>query len=522
MPRRGSDAAGMSEMLPGGYNSDRFSMSRKLVSRSVPVILMTIFFGCASVSAQAPQTSAICAKDRFAKGVTAYLIQRCFNENRLMELRRAIQRQQLQLESGNQRTADELMDALGIDRGVLNGFMLLLGELEADAENQAEYLADIVNNYRILLRDLARLSAEDEETQVFDEIAAEIARGQWTAASRLALVMETRALSSRQQGGNDGPLRSERAAIAEFVLGQIALVRANFTEAARHFTTAADYADPATPAGRSFHEAAADALYNEAKRRWNERTLQEAIDIYRRVLDARPRSEEPELWARAQGKLGAAILRLGAGTRSVPLITGAISAFEAALEVRTRETAREEWARISADLAGALMQFGNAMREAKALRESAEAYRQALSGISFEESPGLWVEWQTNLGNVLWSLGRLEEDSAPLNEAITVFTSALGGLDAERQARDWGATQNNIGAAYFLLAERNDGVEDARNAVRAFQASLDAYREASAVYFISGVRKNLVRAQSLLQERLSRQPPPSAASAPAAGNQPVR
>ncbi|HKJ63525.1 MAG TPA: hypothetical protein VKA94_16260 [Hyphomicrobiales bacterium] len=450
----------------------------------------------------------------------------------MFELRRAIQRRQWQLENDNQLIAAELMEMLDINRAVLNNLLLLMSEADVDIENQAEFLAESLASYRILARDLYQLNAGDKQGHDFAEIAAEILKGEWTAASKLALVMETRALAEKQQEHSEKqqeeegqPARSERAAIAEYILGQIALVRANYSAAARHFAAAAEYSGETTPEGQTFNEAAADALYADTKSHWNERSLQEAVDIYRRVLDNRPRNSSPELWAQTQNKLGNAILRLGVGTNSIPLITGAVSAFEAALEVQTPAADPKAWPANKADLADALVQLGNRLNEQKDLHDAIDAYQGVLAWVRFEDDPGFWVELQTSLGNALWSLGRQETGPDALSEAIAVFQEALNRIDRERQLRDWGAAQNNIGAAYFLLAERVEPVKNAKNAVAAFEASLSAYREASAVYFITGVRKNLAGAQALLQQSLEQQPPertPAGASSRNTSSTPIR
>lgn len=483
---------------------------------AVSHFLFMVFFAFGPASAQQPAAPDICSSERLSQSVSAYLMQRCFDENRMASLRRAIQRQQLQLEPADQKMADQLMVWLGINRAVLNALMLLLSEAEIDVESQAGYLAERLQFYRALTKDLDMLTSEFEREDIdaLTDIAAKVGNGEWTLASTAAVGLEARALYSQKTNAGGDPLRSDRAALAENLLGQIALVEAKFVDAARHFSAAAEFAGPASEKGQLYGEAAADALYLEARKRWNERTIQESIDIYRQVLDARPRNQNAELWARTQDKLGTAILRLGAARRSAPLLTGAISAFEAALEVRTKSGDPAAWAQTMANLAGALVQLGNRLREQKDLRDAVVAYRQALTVVKFETEPGEWEELQANLGNALWSLGRLEEGSETLNEAVFVFTEALKGLDIERQARDWGATQNNIGAALFMLADRGSGVEHAAAAVAAFEASLNAYQEASAVYFITGVRKNLARARALLQDREAQQPPaPKAQSA---------
>ena len=465
------------------------------------VLLLALIGEGAHVAAQtAASPPQICSKGRLTRSASAYLLQRCFDENRIMELRRAILRQQLQLVNQNHATATSLMDMLGITRATLNSLLLLLSEAEVDVENQAEYLADSLRYYRVLQRDLNRLDAEDLQGQHFAKIAGEIANGNWNEANTLALVMETRALSVRRKAAPNEPLRSETAAIAEFLLGQIALVRGDYGTAARHFNSASDFADSMSSAGQTFGEAAADALYRGAKRNWDEHGLQEAVNIYRRILGVRPKSASPELWARTQNKLGTALLRLGAGTNSVPLITGAISAFEATLEVRMQGTDPAGWMETTINLADAMIQLGTRLHQQDDLRAAILAYRSVISQMSFEDDPGRWVELQTNLGNALWSLGRIETGDGALKEAIAVYNDVLSSLDHERQLRDWGATQNNIGAAYYLLTEREPTSGNAQKAVAAFEASLAAYREASAVYFISGVRKNLTAAQALQRQ----------------------
>ncbi len=517
-------------MLPGNHYTGALPMVCGYIRWGASFFLVILITSQLAAYAQntprPPQTVIdVCTPGNFENRVTPYLIQRCFDENRVFELRRAIQRRQWQLENDNQLIATELMEMLDINRAVLNNLLLLMSEADVDIENQAEFLAESLASYRVLARDLYQLNAGDKQGHDFAEIAAEILKGEWTAASKLALVMETRALAEKQQEEEDQPARSERAAIAEYILGQIALVRANYSAAARHFAAAAEYSGETTPEGQTFNEAAADALYADTKSHWNERSLQEAVDIYRRVLDNRPRNSSPELWAQTQNKLGNAILRLGVGTNSIPLITGAVSAFEAALEVQTPAADPKDWPVNKANLADALVQLGNRLNEQKDLRDAIDAYQGVLAWVRFEDDPGFWVELQTSLGNALWSLGRQETGPAALSEAIVVFQEALNHTDRERQLRDWGAAQNNIGAAYFLLAERVEPVKNAKNAVAAFEASLSAYREASAVYFITGVRKNLAGAQALLQQSLAQQPPertPTGASPRNTSSTPIR
>lgn len=180
----------------------------------------------------------------------------------------------------------------------------------------------------------------------------------------------------------------------------------------------------------------------------------------------------------------------------------AVAAFEAVLDVRSRDNDPLLWADAQADLASALFRLGAPRKNAENLLDAVAAYRLALNEIDRQTAPEKWNTWQNGLGAALWSLGKQDQDSVRyLEEAVTAFRDALKSLDAERNPRDWGATQNNLGAALFALAERVQGEKHLRQAIVAFKAALSAYQEASALYFVVGIRKSLNSAEAMLRER---------------------
>ncbi len=432
------------------------------------------------------------------------VIRRCLSERRLWALKSAVNQRRANLDGEERQTADELVRLSGIGRAALDPLLRNVSTDESEPEELVDRLVAKIGVHKDLLDEAQEQLAKAAAKQSWGKIVAAIEDGRYDAANDMAAALREDEMFLSGGHGGAGKAVSEGAAAAEAVIAYVAMTQSRFAEAADHFGAAAQLAGETGKTHDEYDEVRADALYLQSNAQWSTDALRQAAQIYRALLQARPRAAAPELWAATQDKLSDVLLRFGVARRSASIIGDAVAARMAVLEVRSRDTVPLQWARAEGRLGAALFRLGVSGQGVEELEKSVAAYQAALSETHLENAPEEWVALQNGLGAALWSLGSREKGTESLEEAVTAFSDALKGLDFEDQPRDWGAMQNNLGAALFALAERETGEASAGKAVEAFKASLAAYREASAPYFIVGVKKSLARAEQMLAERQAR------------------
>jgi tetratricopeptide (TPR) repeat protein len=105
--------------------------------------------------------------------------------------------------------------------------------------------------------------------------------------------------------------------------------------------------------------------------------LQEAVALYRAVLEEWTRERVPLDWARTQDNLGLALGALGEREAGTARLEEAVSAYRAALEEMTRERAPLQWARTQNNLGLALATLGKRTGQPYLLKEARDAITAA-------------------------------------------------------------------------------------------------------------------------------------------------
>lgn len=456
----------------------------------------------ASAPAFAQQEATGCSDPGLTETATvAHLVQRCFSERELLQLKSAINQRKTEFSPDEQKTADQLTSLFGIKRGALDYIFGIVSQPETEPEEFVEKLSEKLTLHRAVVEQFKLRILNEAETEIWPDGLAKVESGQYAQASELVTSAKDGRLFYSAEQAESERLGSLRLAASEALLGRIDLLQSKYSEAIQHLLAASELVTEDEERERVYRESAADALVLQSKDEWNSKGLQQAIKIYRQLLRAEPPESSTGRRVKVQNKLGLALLRYGVGQRSVPDMKEAIAAFEAVLESETKDRDPIAWAMAQSNLAAALFRLGVQEKDAESLQKSVAAYRLALESTSVEQAPEDWVSRQNGLGAALWSLGSQEKTARYLEDAVAAFSEALKGLSASRNPRDWGATQNNLGAALFALAELEQGDEHLKRAVMAFKASLSAYQDASALYFVVGVRNNLKSAEAMLRER---------------------
>ncbi len=229
--------------------------------------------------------------------------------------------------------------------------------------------------------------------------------------------------------------------------------------------------------------------------------LDKSVTAFREALKEWTRERVPHDWAITQNNLGAALTSLGERESGTARLEEAVTAFREALKERTRERVPLDWATTQNNLGNALTSLGEREGGTARLEEAVTAFREALKEYTRERVPLNWAMTQNNLGNALASLGERESGTAQLEEAVTAFREALKEYTRERVPLDWATTQNNLGNALRRLGERESGTARLEETVTAFCEALEEFEAAGADHYIEVARRNLARAEKLLQER---------------------
>jgi len=115
------------------------------------------------------------------------------------------------------------------------------------------------------------------------------------------------------------------------------------------------------------------------KRESDTTRLTQAVTAYQQALLENTRERVPLDWARTQGNLGLALLRLGERESDTTRLTQAVTAFQQALLKLTRTRVPLDWANTEFDLGLALASLAERTHYAGQLRQALTCFEQARS-----------------------------------------------------------------------------------------------------------------------------------------------
>lgn len=436
---------------------------------------------------------------------TLKIVQSCIAQAELVQLKRLIVQRQADLPEDAERNLELLLNVLQITRGAFEAHVHIIQKTETPNEELAQRLVEKALEHQKLLEHIGFVDVGDPERVKLRDLALAAAnRGLYDEAKDILRKAGESDASDLDQPIAVSSRRIQSKAAALAGLGRIASIQTNHMEAARHFGVACElvpnvYADQR----REYRAAAGHAFYRQGNENGDVKSLRQSVQVYKVLLGLTARAPHPQEWAKVQDDLGNALLRLGARLGSKDDLEQAAHAFQEALNERRRDQVAAEWAQTQTNLGIALFRLGVHQRDAARLEASVTAFRDALLEVSEENEPEEWAALQNNLGTVLWNLGARTDNIETLEQSVEAFHNALKNNIRTIRPLDWAARQNNLGAALSALGEREKGTLHYEQAIQAFHISLQAYREASAIYFIEGVKKNLARAEELLAKRMT-------------------
>ena len=437
------------------------------------------------------------------EGSPLYLIHSCITDRDLLKLAG------LAMNSPNGGTASDramvskLSTIIGLPQPVVEQFLIFAGQQDVAAEKLANKLVEMSDAHKRLIGEWLAPSTSGQPN--LDALVNEAREAAQTGRHAEAKALLTKASLSAETEAQTVPATSAKsfalAASARAGLGQIALIRSEYREAAIYFEAALRSLGDADPARQyAYREARAHALYLQGKDKDDAAALTEAIEHYRALLNAAPGDGASARSASIQLNLGDALLRLGARTGEKEPLEEALIVFRNSLEELQRARQPLDWARAQQGLGATLLRLGLAETGTARLEEAVAAFRESLKEYTRTRAPLEWAVAQGSLGTALWSLGGRETGYAHFEAAVLAYREGLKQISRAHTPLDWAARQNNLGAALISLSERKSSLKNLQEAVAAFRNSLEAYQDESATYYIGGVKDNLDRAERLLKQ----------------------
>ena len=403
---------------------------------------------------------------------------------------------------------DAFCEELGVTKAAVETMLTILKEQEVSPEQLEAKLKEIAERHVALterLHELSRSNDEPEVAQKREQAAEAIERGDYDRAEALlaeAVAIDRSAIGEQQEALDHRKL-SAAATIGQ--QGALEKTRLNYRKAAAYFAEAAGLVqDVDADARLSYLMKQASVLDDHGSEFGDNLALVKAIEVYRVVLEERPRDCVPLDWAVTQNNLGNALWTLGARDSGPLRLEEAVSAYRSALEEYTRDRVPLDWAKTQNNLGAALSTLG--VRESGPLRleEAVTAYRSALEEQTRDHVPLDWAAIQNNLGTALQTLGARESGPLRLEEAVTAYRSALEERVRDRVPLDWAKTQNNLRTALSTLGARESGTLRLEEAVSAYRAALEELMRDRVPLDWAMTQNNLGETLKILGERTCR------------------
>jgi tetratricopeptide (TPR) repeat protein len=437
------------------------------MKRHLFVVALGISF-FASITAANAQVRADTGSIAIGGSVTSSTVIIGIPQGKVDELVRDAKRPLEQLTTQQRENIVLLKEKLDLNERQVRAALGILGENNIPPERLAAKLVEIAERFKTLLMTKSIQPSDDPKIATLKADAQKAIE-----AGELGKAAESLTYVAAEERRDRHAIN---AAVAYAQLGEIALTRLRYGEAATHFANAAAAFPP-----NSTHEderieylqREASALYQQGDELGDNGALLSAIERYKRLVGLMARARVPLQWAATQHRLGNALSALGERESGTARLEEAVVAYREALREQTRERVPLEWARTQRNLGLALAYLGDHESGTAKLKEALIAYREALKEQPREHVPLEWAVTQVNLAGVLRRLGEREGGTAKLEEAVAAYRDAATEITREHYPFLWAATQFNLGRALTRLENRGSRTAKLEEAVVAFRKALE-------------------------------------------------
>ena len=409
--------------------------------------------------------------------------------------------------AGDRRELLRRLDALIPEKNralteAVAGFLKVLGETETLPERLGEKLLEIAERLQHLEKQVKAKAADDPETARL-KVAARIAlqrRELGRAGALLAEVTELHSATSDREAVEAAATRAQ--------LGEIALARSRYREAADHFAHAAARIPSGLGQERlGYLERQASALYSQGDEPADDGALAEAIILYRRLSEYQPRDRDRRKWVELRMRLAAGHQLLGWRTSDTGRLQEAVKLFREIGDAVSYESEPDDWIMARVGQGRAQQALGWLEQGTARLEQAVSVLRETQNAIASDHEPAHLgsarpaLEWETlhNLGNALealgWRLhlaGRRTDGMNRLRDADQVFrqASSTAGILKLQQAM----TEADLGRALTSLGKLEVGSSSFERAVNVLRAAMRLIDETKAPRLWAELRYRLGQA----------------------------
>ena len=350
----------------------------------------------------------------------------------------------------HQSDMEKLVNKYGITEGALNSFFATLKEKKVPPEEYPEALQKFAERFLSLQKQLADLKNEGSaHAKLLAQAEQAINAGDYTRAEDLIKKYFDAESRDAKKKWEQSQLNLAKA---PELLGESAMVQLQHQKAASHFEQAVQL----VPEGNGDQKAKyqlkwANALREFGDYKGDNAALEQAIGLYREVLDQYTLMRAPSKWTTTKNELGTALWRLGLRELGTARLEEAVATFRSVLRVNVNAEKEErlDWAMTQHKLGKALCGLAKREEGTERWKEAVVAFESAQTVITEREHQKEWAKIQHNLAIALLELSDLEPDKYRFEDAKKVLQSALNAIKEDRFY--WAVIQNTLSSA--LLAE---------------------------------------------------------------------
>ena len=289
---------------------------------------------------------------------------------------------------GLERQVVRLKEQLRHDRDATARLLRLLLERDFPPDKWETALIEAETIAQELLERVSRIPTDD--SPVIRELKLQAQRAAASHDYDRAELLLRRIRGNRREARYK--LATEEAeAAADIAAARVA--RLDYRGASDLYREAAEVPNLSTELQWHWRERQATVLLHLGREFGDHDALQESIALFREtVLPLAPKRIRPDDWCQTRNGLGIALQTLGERTDDTRPLEEAIAMYRRVLDIRSRDRAPLSWSKTMNDLGNALSILGRRTMNEAHLREATDAYRAALQARPREGAP---LDWAT-------------------------------------------------------------------------------------------------------------------------------
>jgi tetratricopeptide (TPR) repeat protein len=200
--------------------------------------------------------------------------------------------------------------------------------------------------------------------------------------------------------------------------------------------------------------------------------LNEAVNIFKIVINETSRQHDTENWALTQNYLGEVLREIGFRESGTRTLYKALAALREAKKAYATLPKTRGWATVHSDIGKTLMDIGGRDNDRTKLVLAIEAFDEALKYRSPVDSLEDWIATMSNKAGAQLTLGDRDKDANCVLAAIKTFEALQSFPTRAHKPKSWATTENNLGFGLHILGTLELGTDRFDEAYKAYENCL--------------------------------------------------